>query len=162
MKGNSDERILRGIAVFKLCKCVALILIAIGAFEVAQASVFGRISHWLHHLPLAEGHLIVHDAIVTLLGLTPQRIHLIGFVACGYACLFGIEGYGLWRERRWAEYLTVVATASLIPFEIWAMVEKLTALRVLAVLVNMAIVAWLLRMLVRKRGALRVAVGRGT
>ena len=48
-----------------------------------------------------------------------------------------------WRERRWAEYLTAVATAGLLPFEIRELLERATVFRVGALTVNLAILIWL-------------------
>jgi uncharacterized membrane protein (DUF2068 family) len=150
MTNESDQRILRSIAIFKLCKCSGLILLACGAFEVAQGDEFARFTAWLQQLPLAAGHRFVHDAIVALLELTPHRMDIIGSVALAYAGLFGTEAYGLWKQRRWAEYLTVIATASLVPFELWALIEEFTAFRLLALIVNAAIVIWMVSLLRRK------------
>jgi uncharacterized membrane protein (DUF2068 family) len=65
--------------------------------------------------------------------------------------LFAIEGWGLWREKRWAEYLTVIVTASLIPLEIWEIIRHLTWLKVAALALNIAIVLYLLHLLRRRR-----------
>jgi uncharacterized membrane protein (DUF2068 family) len=55
-----------------------------------------------------------------------------------------VEAIGLWHERRWAEYLTVVATAGLLPFETVEIAHRITVVRVGALIVNVAIVVWLL------------------
>lgn len=60
-----------------------------------------------------------------------------------YAVVEGVESVGLWRQRRWAEYLTAVATAGFLPFEIYELTERVTVLRVLALVVNLAVLAWL-------------------
>ena len=57
--------------------------------------------------------------------------------------LEGVEAVGLWRERRWAEYLTAVATAGFLPFEVHELIKRITVLRVGALVVNVAILAWL-------------------
>jgi Predicted membrane protein (DUF2127) len=54
-----------------------------------------------------------------------------------------IEAIGLWHEKRWAEYLTVIATAGLMPFEIVELTRRVTVFRVGALVVNLAIVIWL-------------------
>jgi uncharacterized membrane protein (DUF2068 family) len=66
-----------------------------------------------------------------------------------YASLFLTEGIGLLRQKRWAEYLTVVATASLIPLEIFEVFKHVTWIRVLLFAGNLAILAYLL-VLIRK------------
>jgi uncharacterized membrane protein (DUF2068 family) len=60
-----------------------------------------------------------------------------------YATLFMIEGIGLWHEARWAEYLTIIATSSLLPLEIYELVQKLTLPRAAALVINLVAIAYL-------------------
>jgi uncharacterized membrane protein (DUF2068 family) len=53
------------------------------------------------------------------------------------------EGIGLWLEKRWAEFLTVIATSLLIPVEIYEIYEKFTWLRIVALGVNLFVVWYL-------------------
>ena len=61
-----------------------------------------------------------------------------------YAVLEGTEAVGLWLGRRWDEYLTFVATAIFVPYEIYELTKSVSALKVLALVINLAIVACLL------------------
>jgi hypothetical protein len=47
-------------------------------------------------------------------------------------------------QRRWAEYLTLVATTVLLPIEIWELTRSVSVLKVLALAVNLAVIAYLL------------------
>ncbi len=82
-----------------------------------------------------------------LTAMTPHNIELIATLACSYALLYATEGVGLWLQKRWAEYLTTVATASLIPFEIWELTRGLSLLKAAALALNVAIVIYLYRVL---------------
>jgi len=62
-----------------------------------------------------------------------------------YGLLYLVEGYGLYRRRPWAEYLTVIAIAVFIPFEIYEIITKLTVFRVGALVLNVLIVIFLIR-----------------
>jgi len=64
-------------------------------------------------------------------------------VTLAYAAVFAVEGVGLWMEKRWAEWLTVIITASLIPLEAWEMFNRPTIGKALILLGNAAIVAYL-------------------
>jgi len=86
-----------------------------------------------------------------MLQLGPRKFAAIGAVACVFASLFLVEGWGLWRGKRWAEYLTVIATTSLIPFELWEIVHQFSLLKVCALMVNVAIVWYLIRLLQREK-----------
>jgi len=89
---------------------------------------------------------ILHDAAK----LNASKAFLFGIVALGYAALEGTEAYGLWNRRRWGEWLTVLATSLLLIPEVWALTKSATLLKVGALVVNVAIVAYLL---VRLRAA---------
>ncbi len=65
-------------------------------------------------------------------------------VVTAYAALEAIEMVGLWRTKRWAEYLTFVATTVLLPLEIYELMGRVSVLRVLALVVNLAVVVYLL------------------
>ena len=60
-----------------------------------------------------------------------------------YGLLELVEGTGLWLDKLWAEYLTVVATSLLVPLEVYELVRKPTLLKAAGVSVNVAIVAYL-------------------
>jgi uncharacterized membrane protein (DUF2068 family) len=61
-----------------------------------------------------------------------------------YCVLELIEAIGLWHERRWAEYLTAIATAGFLPFEIIELSRRVTVIRVGALVINLLILFWLL------------------
>ena len=68
----------------------------------------------------------------------------IGAVLAAYAALEGAEAVGLWFQRRWAEYLTFVATTALLPLEVYELSHRVSAFKVVALIVNLAIVVYLL------------------
>lgn len=70
-------------------------------------------------------------------------VDVLMFTALAYFVLELIEAIGLWHERRWAEYLTAVATSGLLPFEIIELTKRVTMIRVGALAINLAIVIWL-------------------
>jgi len=73
----------------------------------------------------------------------PQHLDEIGFVALGYAALEATEMVGLWLAKRWAEYLTFVATALLLPLEVYELTTKLSIFKIAIFLINLAIVVYL-------------------
>jgi uncharacterized membrane protein (DUF2068 family) len=68
----------------------------------------------------------------------------IGLVVAAYAALEGAEAVGLWLSKRWAEYLTFIATTLLLPLEIYELTHKLSPLKILALVINVAVVIYLL------------------
>jgi uncharacterized membrane protein (DUF2068 family) len=62
---------------------------------------------------------------------------------CAYGALFTVEGFGLWLGKRWGEWLTIVATTSFIPFELYELWKRATFTRAAFLAVNVAIVIYL-------------------
>ena len=84
------------------------------------------------------------DTRVTYLLISPQHLYWAILVVIGYAVLEATEMVGLWFAQRWAEYLTFVATTLLIPLEIYEIVHKVSVLKVITLVINLAIVVYLL------------------
>ena len=61
-----------------------------------------------------------------------------------YAAVFATEGIGLWMRKRWAEWLTIIITGSLIPLEIWELSMRPTFGKASVFVVNVAIVWYLI------------------
>jgi uncharacterized membrane protein (DUF2068 family) len=58
--------------------------------------------------------------------------------------LEGVEAVGLWYQKRWAEYLTFVATILFMPYEIYELSRSVSPFKVVALVINIAIAAYLL------------------
>ena len=108
-------------------------------------SAFAR--GWLDRLALGNGQRFAVAAATKVLpwfnAATPRHFAALGAGAFGYASVFLAEGIGLWQGNKWAEYLTIGVTASLLPFEIAAVYNKLTVVRVLTLVVNSLVIAYL-------------------
>ena len=76
--------------------------------------------------------------------LQSSRLHLFAAVILVYAAIEGVEAVGLWYQQRWAEYLTLIVTASLLPIEVYELVNRLSPLKVLAFVINVGVVVYLL------------------
>ncbi len=93
---------------------------------------------------------------------SPRHLVHLGLVVTAYAALEATEMVGLWLTKRWAEYLTLVATTILVPFEIYELVLGVSAFKVITLVINLAIVVYLLlaKRLFGLRGGHRVDVER--
>jgi uncharacterized membrane protein (DUF2068 family) len=89
-------------------------------------------------------HGLLHD-VDNAFTTSSSHLHLVGAVLLVYALVEGIEAVGLWRRRRWAEYLTFVVTTSLLPLEIYELANRATVFKAIAFVINVAVVAYLLR-----------------
>ena len=73
-----------------------------------------------------------------------SHLHLLGAVLLAYGAIEGIEAVGLWYQRRWAEYLTFLVTTSLLPLEIYEILNHATPFKVVAFILNVAVAVYLL------------------
>ena len=136
--------ILRLIALFKFCKAALLVVVGLGALELLDPEMAARAQRWLAALASSNDRHAVQYVIALVGGLSPGRLEALGVGAFLYAVLFTVEGMGLWRGKRWAEYLTVLATLSLVPLELFELIRAVTPARVAALVVNFAVVAYLI------------------
>jgi uncharacterized membrane protein (DUF2068 family) len=88
-------------------------------------------------------HGLLHE-LDNLFTTSSAHLHLLGGVLLAYAAVEGVEAAGLWYQQRWAEYLTFLVTTSLLPFEVYEISSRASALKVLAFVVNVAVVIYLL------------------
>jgi len=106
------------IAVFKLLKGTALMTVGLGLPHVSHDGLSRALVQWAHvrHVDPEGRHF--GRAIQAIATLNGRRLEAVsaGMVVC--ATLFLTEGIGLLMCRRWAEYFTIVVTASFVPFEV--------------------------------------------
>ena len=91
----------------------------------------------------ASSHGLIAALLTRLANVKPHSLSLLALFAAVYATVSGFEAVGLWMEKRWAEYLTVLATAGFLPLEIRELVDRVTLVRIGAMVVNLAIVVYL-------------------
>lgn len=121
---HRDSRLLKLIALFRWMKAVLLLGGGFAVLRLLDEHTSERLQRWLAALPLGYEQRFAHKAIAYIARLNDQRVELLAAVAFAYAVLCMTEGTGLWLVKRWAEYLTIIATASLLPFEIYEAIEK--------------------------------------
>jgi uncharacterized membrane protein (DUF2068 family) len=146
-----DKIVLRLIAINRALHFVVLGAIAIAIFLFAshREALRGKAYRLIVDLQTgADGsraptHGLLHE-IERSFSLQSGTIKLVGLVFAVYALIEGIEAVGLWYQRRWAEYLTFIVTTSLLPLEIYELAHRFTPFKILAFVINVAVVAYLL------------------
>jgi uncharacterized membrane protein (DUF2068 family) len=146
---------LRVIGAYKLAKAVVFLTAGVVIFRHRHDDVAAYLLRLATRLGIGPDNHLLQKAAAQLSKLEAKQIEWIGVLVILYAILFVVEGVGLILQRKWAEYLVIVATALLIPFEIYEIVEKVSPVRVGALLVNIAIVAYLAVGIRRERSAER-------
>jgi uncharacterized membrane protein (DUF2068 family) len=145
-------RTLRWIAVFKFGKALLAAGVGLGALRLVDPDTAHNAEHWLATAGWTWlDREWVQMALAKATGMSEHQLHAIGAAAFLFSILFTVESAGLWFGKRWGEWLTVVATASLLPLEIYEVAERFTATRVSALALNVALLIYLVRLLVLQR-----------
>ncbi len=146
-----DERWVKAIGVYKFVQTVLLIAVGVEAMRLMHVDLLGVMTEWVRRTGLNPGGRYVGRFLLKAASLTPVKIKEIGVGAFVYAGLFLTEGIGLWYMKRWAEWMTIVITASAIPLEIWELYRHTTPVRIAVMVINLVVVAFLVGVVVRKR-----------
>jgi len=148
-----DKIVLRAIAIDRAFHFVVLVLL--GLLILAFASNRARLEDQFFRVvtdlqggvaggPVQNSHVGIVGELDKLFSLKSSTLHLLAAGVLAYGVLEGIEAIGLWFQKRWAEYLTFVATSVFLPLEVYEIVHGLSPLKIVAFLVNVAIVVYLL------------------
>ena len=147
-----DKIVLRAIAIDRAFHLV--VLAALGVLVLLFSADRATLRHTFYKVvaDLQGGtisgqsharHGLLHE-LDNLFTTSSAHLHQLAAVLLVYGAVEGIEAVGLWYQRRWAEYLTFIVTASLLPFEIYEIANRTTPFKIVAFIVNVAVVVYLL------------------
>lgn len=137
------------IAVFKLLKGVALLAVAIGALRLLHRDVAAIADQWVNAFRVDPHNHYILWLLEKLASVDDKKLRELSVGTFIYAAVFLTEGTGLALGKRWAEYLTIITTSSFLPLEIYEIVRHVTVANVVALFVNVVVVAYLIRELRR-------------
>ncbi|HEY2772301.1 MAG TPA: DUF2127 domain-containing protein [Solirubrobacteraceae bacterium] len=149
-----DKVVLRLIAIDRAFHFLVLVLLGIAVLLVANNETSLRDAYYRILTDLQggvgggpvqnTGHVgILHD-LDKLFTLRRSTLTGAGVALLGYGVLEGLEAVGLWLTKRWAEYLTFLATTILLPFEIYELANRISPLKIIGFIINVAVVVYLL------------------
>ena len=138
------------IAVFKFIKGAVFLALAVGALSFLHKDVAAHVELWLDQLRIDPDNEFIGTLLSKLQVVHTKELKELSALGVAYAALFLTEGTGLLFRRRWAEWLTIIATSSLMPMEIYELAKQFTAVRLLALLVNGALVLYLIYLVRQK------------
>jgi uncharacterized membrane protein (DUF2068 family) len=141
---KKSDRHVTAIAVFKLFKSAFLIALGIAGLVADPSDLSNRARHALVWIGISPGRHTLSRLLGKLGSFDDDLAHKLAIASLCYAAVFLVEGVGLLTKRRWAEWLTVIVTASFIPIEIYESVEHFSAGKIAALLLNLAILIYLL------------------
>ena len=148
------------IALFKLVKGALLLLVGLGLLKLMHADIATLFSRLIEAFHLNADSRIIHALVLKVDALQPHSVLVAALVSLGYAGMLLLEGVGLWLERSWAAYLTVISTSLLLPFELYEVIDRVSMIRVGVLLLNLVIVLYLLIQLKKHTLHSRVSAAR--
>ena len=132
------------IAIFKFVKGILLIVIGVKLLTLLNRDVGDWAMDFVSRHGIDAENKFVHSILEKLDGIGNTQLMTMGIGSFVYSSLLMTEGIGLWLEKRWAEFLTVIATSLLIPLELYEIYEKFTFVRLAILIVNLLIVWYLI------------------
>ncbi|MFJ3666482.1 DUF2127 domain-containing protein [Streptomyces sp. NPDC090106] len=148
-----DLFVLRFLAVERAVRGVFIVLaaVAVWKFSNSQDAVRRLFDEYLdvlrpvfRHFHYDLDHSPVVDTLRNTFGYRHQTLLLVAALLLAYALVELVEAVGLWYARRWAEYLTVVATAAFLPLEIYELTERVSWLKIATLVLNVLAVLYIL------------------
>jgi uncharacterized membrane protein (DUF2068 family) len=151
-KALRDRIVLRIIAIDRAFHFIVLAALSVAVFlfarnEVRARDVFYRVVNAIEGTSGGTAHTSRRGILHTLehvFALKSTTLYAVAVAAAAYAVLEGVEAIGLWYQKRWAEYLTFIATLVFIPYEVYELVHGLSPFKLVAFLLNVAIALYLL------------------
>jgi uncharacterized membrane protein (DUF2068 family) len=153
-KALRDRVVLRVIAVDRAFHFIVLVLLGIAVLAFAGNETSLRDAYYRILTDLqggvaggpvqTSGHVGILHELDKLFSLRSGTLRGVGAALLAYGVLEGIEAIGLWFAKRWAEYLTFIATTVLLPLEIYEIIHRRSALKIIGFIINVAVVIYLL------------------
>jgi uncharacterized membrane protein (DUF2068 family) len=134
---------MRIVAIAEAAKGTVVLLAGLGLLALINRDVQAiaeRLVRLSHLNPASRYPRIFIDAAAHV---TNGKLWLLAGAAAAYALVRWVEAYGLWYERRWAEWFALVAGAIYIPVEIYEMIHRFSWVKVGVFGTNVAIVAYM-------------------
>jgi uncharacterized membrane protein (DUF2068 family) len=135
-------------------RTVALVEALKGALALVGAYVFIRMirhdvdfgeaaEHILFFFHINPTRHLSHQFLDAVDKLSSTSIGMIGGIAIAYAALRFLEGYGLWRQRVWAEWLAIGSGCLYIPVEVWKLIRRPNELHWIVLAINILVVLYI-------------------
>jgi uncharacterized membrane protein (DUF2068 family) len=154
------EQWIIAIGVLKLMKAVLFILLGIGAVRLLHKDLVDVVTHFIISLRFDPEGRFVNLILEKVAMISPQRLKEISMAIFAYAALDVLEGTGLVLRKAWAEYVTLVLTASFLPWELFEIIRHVTWVKMVLLALNIVVVLYLV-FYVQMRARARLRAHRG-
>lgn len=136
---------LRAIASLELAKGLIVLLLGFGAVSLVHRDAWDVAEALLRFLHVNPDHHRYAQVFLNLAdNVTDAKLWALAGGAAAYSIVRFVEAYGLWRERTWAEWFALISGALYVPFEVYELVRRPSLIHVAVLLINLAVVFYML------------------
>lgn len=151
MSAPSHLKGLRVVAAFEAFKGAIVLIVGFGLLSLLGRDQAAFAEHLVGRLHLNPAHHYPHIFIEAMSNMNNTHLVLLACLAALYSAIRFAEAYGLWRQRRWAEWLAALSGAIYVPVEIYEIFHRVSWFKIAALVVNLAIVAYMVWLLTESR-----------
>jgi len=144
------------IGALKLVKSLVLFIIGLGLLSLLHRNAAEVVGHVVGFFRLDVHARLIDELLAKLAGIDHRTMRRMGIGTLLYAIVFAVEGVGLLLGKTWAEYLTTGVTVSFLPIEAYELVEHPSVTKALLMLINLAVVVYLVLQIRRRRADQRL------
>jgi uncharacterized membrane protein (DUF2068 family) len=148
---QAQLRVLRAVASVELAKGLLVVFIVIGIVALIRGDASEAAAAVLRFFHVNPDRHFAQMFLDWAGDLTDSKLRKVAIGASAYSLLRFIEGYGLWHAKTWAEWLAIVSGMVYLPLEIHAVIHRQSALHIIVLVVNIAIVAYMIFLRVSAR-----------
>jgi len=148
-RAAATPRGIRLIAAFKLFKGLVLLAVGIGAVKLLHKDIAVELERWADMFRVDPNNHYIHRILERFLTLDARKLKELSVGTFFYSALLLTEGTGLLLGKLWAEYFTIIATSSFIPLEVYELTKRVSAPKLIVLLLNIVVVAYLMIVLRR-------------
>ncbi len=139
------------IGLFKLVKSIFFFCVGIGALHLVHKDLSEEALRFANALHFDPEWRITSLLLEKVDLIDAHKLREIGFATFAYSALALCEGTGLMLQKVWAEYLTLSLTVMFLPWELYELAKRPTWIRLALLLINLAVLGYLLWLLDRKK-----------
>jgi uncharacterized membrane protein (DUF2068 family) len=148
---NLQKNSIRTVAVFEAVKGAVVLAVGFGFLRLLHKDVHRIACEFITRVHLNPAHKYPTIFIDLASNITDHKLWLFAGLALIYSAFRFVEGYGLWKERAWAEWLAVVSGTVYLPIEMYEIYVKVSLVRVLALVANIVVVGVVAYVMINQR-----------
>jgi len=151
--GKPKDRLVTLIVIFKFFKGALLIAVALGARHLMNRDLSEFAERLVDSFRVDPNNRYIELLLSKMDLVTAKQLKELSIGSFFYAAIVLTEGTGLALRKRWAEYFTIIVTASFLPLEVYELAHRVTPVKIVVMVINLLILGYLIRR-VRRAGVL--------